>query len=87
MLFRSQEGGDSSSEHLEIEGVTEGGWIQWFCSFEGNEFFVEIDEDFIRDPISLYGLRHKIEPSRFKECVDFILSPYMPTEQDLQNEK
>ena len=25
--------------------IEEGGWIHWFCILEGNDFFVEIDED------------------------------------------
>lgn len=62
----AQENADSSSEHLEIEGVTEGGWVQWFCSLEGNDFFVEVDEEFIKDQSNLYGLRHRFEPTRFK---------------------
>jgi hypothetical protein len=64
-----QENNDSSSEHLEVEGVTEGGWIQWFCSLEGNEFFVEVEEEFIRDPFNLYGLKHKLEHERYKQVL------------------
>ena len=60
------ENGDSSSEHLEVEGVTEGGWIQWFCSLEGNEFFVEVEEEFIRDSFNVYGLKHKYDPERYR---------------------
>lgn len=69
----AQENGDSSSEHLEVEGLTEGGWIQWFCSLEGNEFIVEIEEDYIRDPFNLYGLKHKFEASRFKYSKHYII--------------
>ena len=89
-----QENGDSSSEHLEVEGVTEGGWIQWFCSLEGNDFFVEVEEEFIRDPFNLYGLKHKFDHERYKylshkplrDCMELIVSPYAPTEHDLQDE-
>jgi len=35
-------------------------WIQWFCSLEGHEFMVELDEDFIRDPFNLHGLQDAI---------------------------
>jgi|TARA_B110000305_G_scaffold184366_1_gene204909 casein kinase II subunit beta len=32
------------------------GWIQWFCSLEGHEYMVEVDESYIRDAFNLYGL-------------------------------
>lgn len=36
------------------------GWISWFCDLEGHEFFVEIDEEYIRDNFNLHGLREKL---------------------------
>lgn len=62
----SQECGDSSSEHIEVDSFTEGGWIQWFCGLEGNDFFAEVDEEFVRDKANLHGLKHRFEPGRFK---------------------
>jgi casein kinase II subunit beta len=41
------------------EGETDGtsvGWIRWFCSLEGHEYMVEVDEAYIKDPFNLYGL-------------------------------
>jgi len=32
------------------------GWIQWFCSLDGHEYMIEVDEAFIRDQFNLYGL-------------------------------
>jgi Casein kinase II regulatory subunit len=37
---------DESSEVS--EGDEDGSWISWFCSLRGNEFFCEIDEDYIQ---------------------------------------
>jgi casein kinase II subunit beta len=61
-----QEAEDSSSEHLEVENVTEGGWTQWFCSLEGNGFFVEIEEDYIKDQLNMYGIKHHFDKDHFK---------------------
>ena len=38
------------------ETTTTMGWIQWFCSLEGHEYMVEVDDAYIRDPFNLYGL-------------------------------
>ncbi len=96
MELGEQEIFDNSSENLEFDGVSEGGWIQWFCALEGNDFFVEIEEEYIRDSFNLYGLKGKFEAERYRwvsgfyylarECLELILSPYSPTEQDLQDE-
>ena len=29
-------------------------WIHWFCKMKGNEYFVEVDEDFIKKEENLY---------------------------------
>jgi hypothetical protein len=36
--------------------MSEGGWIQWFCSIDGNEYFAEIDEEFILNRWNLFGI-------------------------------
>ena len=65
-VYNSDSGGE---EQVDIDALSEDmnggvggaggsqmGWIQWFCSLEGHEFLVDIDEEFIRDPFNIYGL-------------------------------
>jgi hypothetical protein len=35
-----------------VEGPID--WIHWFCKLKGNEYFVEVDEDFIKKEENLY---------------------------------
>ena len=64
-VYNSDSGGD---EQVDIDGLSEEmnaagnggghqlGWIQWFCSLDGHEFLIDIDEDFIKDSFNIYGL-------------------------------
>ena len=56
---------------------SDGDWISWFCNLEGNEFFVEIEENFVRNTINLYGLLKGYK--NYKEYIEIILSQDSPT--------
>jgi casein kinase II subunit beta len=47
---------NDSDDNDVYNDVSDGGWIQWFCQLEGNEFFVEIDEEFLRNRWNLFGI-------------------------------
>lgn len=49
---------NDSNDNFPYSDISEGGWIGWFCQMEGNEFFVEISEEFIKDPMNLFGMSH-----------------------------
>ncbi len=36
---------------------SEQGWINWYCSLEDNEFFTEVDREYIEDAFNLYGIK------------------------------
>lgn len=75
---------NEDEEEEEEEEVSEDGWIQWFCSLEGHEFFAEISDDYIEDSFNLYGIKTKVP--HYREAIELIISGSAPDEEDLQDE-
>jgi casein kinase II subunit beta len=67
--FQMDDMSDDNAGRGNGEGEADGasvGWIRWFCSLEGHEYMVEVDEAYIKDPFNLYGLKSQLGKDKFK---------------------
>jgi len=53
----SSDDGSNNDKRFPVEESKD--WIHWFCKLKGNEYFVEVDEDFIKKEENLEGIEVK----------------------------
>ena len=73
---------NSSDDEDDYSGVQT--FIEWLVSLRGCEYFVAVDEEFIRDSFNLYGLRALIP--KYDEALELLLSDEPPEDDMLDDE-
>ncbi|XP_050386149.1 casein kinase II subunit beta-2-like [Argentina anserina] len=62
-LFYEEGESETSCDDAEVrryDDEEDSTWISWFCNQKGNEFFCEVDEDYILDDFNPSGLRNQV---------------------------
>ncbi|XP_051183750.1 putative casein kinase II subunit beta-4 [Lolium perenne] len=62
---------DSEEDNSASEGDDDTFWINWFCNLRGNEFFAEVDDDYIQDDFNMCGLSTQVP--YYDHALDLIL--------------
>jgi hypothetical protein len=69
---------EEDEDEDEDDDDEEAAWVRWFCSLRGNEFFVEVDEDYLEDDFNLAGLAAQVP--YYDYALDMLLDHPLPAD-------